>query len=65
MSLRLTEEGVLVRDELIYNHYVKVKGIKAPYSQEFAEKMRPEGGGHRGTAEADDLGFGTLMYTRE
>ena len=46
-------------------NHVKVKGIKAPYSQEFAEKMRPEGGGHRGTAEADDLGFGTLMYTRE
>ena len=27
--------------------------------------MRPEGGGHRGTAESDDMGFGTLMYTRE
>jgi hypothetical protein len=51
--------------ELIYNHYVKIKGVKAPYSQEFAQKMRPEGGGHRGTAEADDLGFGTLMYTRD
>jgi len=27
--------------------------------------MRPEGGGNRGGAEADDMGFGTLMYTRE
>ena len=50
--------------ELIYNHYVKIKGVNAPYSQEFAETMRPEGGGERGTAEACDLGFGTLMYTR-
>ena len=49
---------------LHYNHYVKIKGVNAPYSQEFAETMRPEGGGERGTAEACDLGFGTLMYTR-
>ena len=27
--------------------------------------MRPEGGGAREGVEADDLGFGTLMYTRE
>ena len=31
----------------------------------FAEKERPEGYGERGTAEAGDLGFGTLLYTEE
>lgn len=51
--------------ELIYNHYVKVKGLNAPYSQKFAEKERPEGYGDRGTAESGDLGFGTLLYTEE
>ena len=35
------------------------------YSQAFAEKERPEGYGERGTAEAGDLGFGTLLYTEE
>ena len=45
--------------ELLYNHYAKVKGMNAPYSQAFAEKERPEGYGERGTAEAGDLGFGT------
>lgn len=50
--------------ELIYNHY-KLKGANPYYSRLFARSMRPEGGGHRGTAESDDLGFGTLMYTRE
>lgn len=49
-----------------YNHYAaKVKGMNAPYSQAFAEKERPEGYGERGTAEAGDLGFGTLLYTEE
>jgi hypothetical protein len=42
-----------------------VKGMNAPYSQAFAEKERPEGYGERGTAEAGDLGFGTLLYTEE
>lgn len=50
--------------ELIYNHY-KLKGANPYYSREFARTMRPEGGGHRGSAESDDMGFGTLMYTRE
>lgn len=50
--------------ELIYNHY-KVKGLNPYYSRAFARSMRPEGGGHRGGAESDDMGFGTLMYTRE
>ena len=33
--------------ELLYNHYAKVKGMNAPYSQAFAEKERPEGYGER------------------
>jgi len=50
--------------ELIYNHY-KLKGANPYYSRAFARTMRPEGGGNRGSAESDDMGFGTLMYTRE
>lgn len=49
--------------ELIYNHY-KVKGKNPYYSKAFAHKMRPEGGGE-GSGSSDDMGFGTLMYTRE
>jgi hypothetical protein len=52
--------------ELLYNHYVKVKGLYAPYSQQFAELVRPEGGGgHYGTNSGgfDQLGFGTLAFT--
>lgn len=47
--------------ELIYNHYKKK--ANPYYSREFARTMRPEGGGNRGGAEPDDMGFGTLMYT--
>src|SRR5690606_23725328 len=53
--------------ELIYNHYGKIKGKDAEYSQMFAEKVRPEGGGsHYGPNSGgyDQLGFGTLMFTR-
>jgi hypothetical protein len=52
--------------ELIYNHYVKIKGAHAPFSQRFAEKVRPEGGGgHYGPNSGgfDQLGFGTLTFT--
>ena len=51
--------------ELIYNHYVKIKGVEAPYSTEFAEKVRPEGGmlDFTGGGRGDQIGFGTLMYT--
>jgi hypothetical protein len=54
--------------ELLYNHYVKQKGLYAPYSQRFAEMIRPEGGGgHYGTNSGgfDQLGFGTLTFTQE
>jgi hypothetical protein len=52
--------------ELLYNHYVKLKGLNAPYSQQFAEMLRPEGGGgDYGTTSGgfDQLGFGTLTFT--
>jgi len=53
--------------EIIYNHYVKVKGLKATWSQKFAEKVRPEGGGGNygpNSGGFDQLGFGTLMYSK-
>jgi hypothetical protein len=53
--------------ELVYNHYVKVKGLKATYTQQFAEKVRPEGGGGNygpNSGGFDQLGFGTLMYSK-
>jgi hypothetical protein len=52
--------------ELLYNHYAKRKGLYAPFSQRFAEKVRPEGGGgHYGPNSGgfDQLGFGTLTFT--
>jgi hypothetical protein len=52
--------------ELIYNHYAKVKGAHAPFSQRFAEKVRPEGGGGQygpNSGGFDQLGFGTLTFT--
>lgn len=53
--------------ELIYNHYVKIKNVKATWSQKFAEKVRPEGGGGNygpNSGGFDQLGFGTLMYSK-
>lgn len=43
--------------ELLYNHYVVLKGLKAPNVKRFAELLRPEGG------NVDILGYGTLTYT--
>jgi hypothetical protein len=54
--------------EMVYNHYVNRKGMKAPYSTLFAEKVRPEGGGGDygpNSGGFDQLGYGTLTYTRE
>jgi fibronectin type 3 domain-containing protein len=45
--------------ELVYNHYVNIKGIAAPYSEERADALGPEGGSGNG----DQFGFGTLTYT--
>lgn len=54
--------------EIIYNHYAKVKklGNGYKYTQQFAEKIRPEGGSgdsrYGGNSGAfDQLGWGTLM----
>ena len=51
--------------EMVYNHYVNQKGLAAPYSQQVAEKLRPEGGPnikvHPSTY--DWFGFGSLTYT--
>ena len=44
--------------EMIYNHYVVLRGLKAPYVKEMAEIYRPEGFEHD-----DNFGFGTLAYT--
>lgn len=54
--------------ELVYNHYVNRKGLAAPYCKEFAEKMRPDGGGGDygpNSGGYDQLGHGTLTFTRE
>jgi hypothetical protein len=47
--------------EQVYNHYVKRRGLAAPYTGQAAEKLRPEGASKPG---ADHPGFGTLFYTR-
>ena len=49
--------------DLIYNHYVNLKGIAAPWSQQYAALVRPEGGGgNYGSTSGgyDQLGFTTL-----
>lgn len=54
--------------EMIYNHYVNRRGLKAPYCKQFAEKLRPEGGGGDygpNSGGFDQLGYGTLAFTRE
>ena len=43
--------------ELLYNHYVVRKGLKAPNIKAFAEMKRPEPG------ETDIFGYGTLTFT--
>jgi len=44
--------------ELIYNHYVVLKGLKAPNLTAMAAVYRPEGIEHD-----DNFGFGTLTFT--
>lgn len=54
--------------ELIYNHYAKVKKVPVKWAKQFAEQVRPEGGGGNygpNSGGYDQLGFGTLMYTQE
>lgn len=52
---------------MIYGHYVKRKGLKAPYTENAMNKDFPEGGGGDygpNSGGFDQLGFGTLLYTR-
>jgi hypothetical protein len=46
--------------EQIFNHYVNEMRQSAPYTQQAAEKLRPELKGQPG---ADHPGFGTLLYS--
>lgn len=43
--------------ELIYNHYVVLKGLSAPYVKAMAQLMRPE------HSSKDHFGYGTLTFT--
>ena len=52
--------------ELFYNHYAVLKKLDAPYTSQFAAKLRPEGGGGNygpNSGGFDQLGYGTLTYT--
>ena len=47
--------------ESVHNHYAHRLGIATPYTALQAAQMRPEGDGGKG----DELGFGTLTFTRD
>ena len=52
--------------ELLYNHYVVLKGLKAPNVKAFAQKVQVEGGGGDygpNSGGYDQLGYGTLLYS--
>jgi hypothetical protein len=52
---------------MIYNHYVKRKGLSAPYTLMGVQTTQPEGGGGDygpNSGGYDQLGLGTLLYTR-
>jgi hypothetical protein len=54
--------------ELPFNHYVKLKGLRAPYTEMAAGSVRPEGGGGDygpNSGGYDQLGLGTLLFTLE
>jgi hypothetical protein len=54
--------------EMVYNHYVNRMGTALPYTQQYAEQVRPEGGGgdYGSTSGGyDQLGYGTLTFTVE
>ncbi|WP_416985909.1 alginate lyase family protein [Streptomyces sp. T028] len=53
---------------MIANHYTKRKGLSAPYLTQIAAKAAPEGGGGDygpNSGGYDQLGFGTLAFTRD
>lgn len=52
--------------ELLYNHYVVLKRLRADGVESFAEKVRVEGGGGDygpNSGGFDQLGYGTLTFT--
>jgi hypothetical protein len=52
--------------ELVYQHYVVLKGLSAPGVTAFAQKVRPEGGGGDygpNSGRFDQLGYGTLTFS--
>ncbi|WP_433179790.1 alginate lyase family protein [Actinoallomurus sp. CA-150999] len=52
---------------MVYNHYVRRRGLHAPFTKAMAAKVRPEGGGGNygpNSGGFDQLGFGTLAFTR-
>jgi fibronectin type 3 domain-containing protein len=52
--------------DMIYNHYVNRMGLAAPYTAQYAEVVRPEGGGEGSTSGGyDSLGFTTLTHYRD
>ncbi|WP_228745243.1 AbfB domain-containing protein [Paenibacillus sp. S150] len=51
--------------EMIYNHYANRKGLSVPNIAARASLVRPEGGPNtQYPSTFDQLGFGTLLYTR-
>ena len=51
---------------LVYNHYVKRKGLPAPYTTKMMKHVAPEGGGGDygpNSGGFDQLGYGTLTCT--
>ncbi|MBW8804300.1 MAG: cell wall anchor protein [Catenulispora sp. 13_1_20CM_3_70_7] len=53
--------------EMVYNHYVRRRGLSAPNTAAFAAKARAEGGGGDygpNSGGYDQLGFGTLAFSR-
>lgn len=42
--------------EMVYNHYVKRKGLAMPYTEQVVMKIRPEG------YDRDQTAFGTLLF---
>jgi len=56
--------------ELLYNHYVVLKGLSAPYTTQYLQRVRKQGGGAEGgggdygpnSGGYDQLGYGTLAY---
>jgi hypothetical protein len=52
--------------ELVFNHYVRRRGLSAPDIAAAAEQVRPEGGGGDygpNSGGYDQLGYGTLTFT--